>query len=760
MWVRRGLRELPSTSRLVQALCGEACMQSKNCRQTTSFQLVLQILAAVVSIHISIFVTSTNAFAELKPFSTERGTVLVEAELQRMFGALGPIEVGPIEKADENSKAIWIWPVYHNAKLVGYGFNTLGIIAIPGFSGRPIEMLVAINVDGSYRDVKIVHHEEPLFVVGYKNESLEAFAEQYNGKQVKARIKVRTPGTRAKRVKGKSYVNGISGATISVVVLNNTIIQSAIEVATQKIKGFTRVSPARVNTQLTETVTWQSLVQDGRIAHQHVTYGEVYKAFEGTSRAFSPVERQQPDHATFSDLWFVQINLPTIGTYLLGKDGYDRLMTRDLKPDENAILVLSNGPYSFVGKDFIPSTTPERLLITQGEFKVELQDTNFYNFLDPAWPKDMPRFTEARIFRIEATEPFDPSNAWTFNLNVIRGRTDFTRGVTRPFPARYHLPGQYFIKQDVLALNAEPATPLWQTLWLDRWEDIALLVAGLLLLTAVILLPKPFTQNARTFWYFRWVYLLYTVGFIGYYAQGQISITHIFTLTQSLFDSAAATSLLFDPIIFILGLYTLLTIVIWGRGFFCGWLCPFGAMQEFAGWLGHKLALPQLRVSWSNHRLANKLKYAIFVGLLVVSAVSLTRAEVLAEIEPFKTALTMQFARSWPYVGYAGGLLIASMFIHKVYCRYICPLGAGLALLGKLRLKDTIPRRDACGSPCQLCSARCEIKAITPTGRIDYDECVQCYECVVIHDDPNQCVPLVLGAKQTLRQSSSKALEV
>ena len=137
-----------------------------------------------------------------------------------------------------------------------------------------------------------------------------------------------------------------------------------------------------------------------------------------------------------------------------------------------------------------------------------------------------------------------------------------------------------------------------------------------------------------------------------------------------------------------------------------------------------------------------------------MSVYSLTTAEIMAEVEPFKTALTMSFVRSWPYVAYAGILLLASMFIHKFFCRYICPLGAALAIVGKLRAKDSIPRRNECGSPCQLCSVRCGINAIKPTGEIDYDECVQCYECVVIHDDHKLCVPLVQRAKLKTRQNA------
>ncbi|MEO0363122.1 MAG: 4Fe-4S binding protein, partial [Pseudomonadota bacterium] len=79
--------------------------------------------------------------------------------------------------------------------------------------------------------------------------------------------------------------------------------------------------------------------------------------------------------------------------------------------------------------------------------------------------------------------------------------------------------------------------------------------------------------------------------------------------------------------------------------------------------------------------------------------------------------------------------------------RYVCPLGALMAVGGVLRGRDWIARRAECGSPCQLCKVKCAYGAIKPTGEIRYAECFQCLDCVQIHDDREQCVPLILAAK-------------
>ena len=108
--------------------------------------------------------------------------------------------------------------------------------------------------------------------------------------------------------------------------------------------------------------------------------------------------------------------------------------------------------------------------------------------------------------------------------------------------------------------------------------------------------------------------------------------------------------------------------------------------------------------------------------------------------------------RSWPFVAWAVALVLLSAFVFKGFCRYLCPLGAGLAILGRLRRFDWIARRAECGTPCQTCRHRCDYQAIEPSGRIAYDECFQCLDCVAIHDDAARCAPLIQRARhRTIR---------
>jgi polyferredoxin len=191
----------------------------------------------------------------------------------------------------------------------------------------------------------------------------------------------------------------------------------------------------------------------------------------------------------------------------------------------------------------------------------------------------------------------------------------------------------------------------------------------------------------------------------------------------------------------------LLSLLYWGRGLFCGWLCPFGALQEFAHHIAKALHLPQIRVS---ERWDTRLKWIKYGALAVLIGTAFwpTLNDTLVEVEPFKTSITVGFDREWIYVSYAAFWLLLGLVVFKSFCRYLCPLGAFLALGGLLRRRDWIARRVECGSPCQLCKVRCKYGAIEPSGAVRYDECFQCLDCVTIHDDKTQCVPLILAARR------------
>jgi polyferredoxin len=203
----------------------------------------------------------------------------------------------------------------------------------------------------------------------------------------------------------------------------------------------------------------------------------------------------------------------------------------------------------------------------------------------------------------------------------------------------------------------------------------------------------------------------------------------------------------------LLWLFVAVTFFVWGRGTFCGWLCPFGALQELISKVTAALRIKQLRVPAKLDQQLKRVKYVVLALILISACISVTWTDRLVEVEPFKTSITLNFVRAWPFVLWAVATVLLSSFVYKGYCRYLCPLGAGMGLLGRLRRFDWIARRTECGQPCQRCRSVCAYQAIEKSGRVDYDECFQCMDCVVIYESESLCVPLLNNARKAAGQT-------
>jgi len=285
--------------------------------------------------------------------------------------------------------------------------------------------------------------------------------------------------------------------------------------------------------------------------------------------------------------------------------------------------------------------------------------------------------------------------------------------------------------------------PLWISVWRAKAFQITVLTIGLVLLTAIIFMQDYMVRFPKQFENLRHIFLAYTVIFIGWYTLGQLSIVDVFAFTHALMGDFHWSLFLEDPITCILWAYVAISVLLWGRGVFCGWLCPFGALQELINLGARKLRIKQFEPSFVIHQRLWAIKYVIFLALFAVSLESIGLAEKYAEIEPFKTTIILKFQREWGYVFYASVLLLISIFNGKFYCRYLCPLGAMLVIPSKLRLFDWFKRRKECGQPCRVCANECQVRAIYPDGSINASECLYCLDCQMTYYNDNKCPPLI-----------------
>ncbi len=647
----------------------------------------------------------------------------------------------------EKDSAMPVWPIFQqNAtenRLVGYVFESIDLAPIPGFSGVPINLLIAIDAQGNFLDVSALSQHEPVFLGGLGEGPLTTFLGQYKGLSLKQSIKIVTGSNATKNVSIETVqLDGITKATASVSIVNQTILSAALKVARKKLGFAAGRDPeliSRIRPDVVESHSIKELIEAGLIQHVVLSNADIEQKFAGTNGSGIDGEAIAHPRAPFIDLYMAYVSVPSIGRNLLRETTWKRLQDR-LEPGDSAILLMSSGRYSLIGDDFVRGSTPDRILLKQDQLPIEMRDLN----LDLALKGDQAgvKVESIAVFKIISRAGLDPSRPLDFVLPVTRLKgLIFPEKIVRDFTFSFNLPARFYTVPG-------SDNKSWVGMWHDKAGKLAVLMIGLAILVLALAWQKKLVGNERRFAVFRNSYLLYTLVFIGWYAQGQLSIVNLTGALQAMLAGRSLSFFLYDPMTVTLSVFVGISLVIWGRGTFCGWLCPFGALQEFAAKFARVLKIPQIRLKPTIDR---RLKYVKYVSLAVVLAApfySSNVTDLVVEVEPFKTAITLNFVRSWPFVAYALGLLIASMLVYKFFCRVLCPYGASLAVLGHLRLLNWIPRRHACGKPCQTCRHQCAYQAIAPGGRIQYAECFQCLDCVIIYASDERCAPLLLDKKR------------
>jgi NosR/NirI family nitrous oxide reductase transcriptional regulator len=615
-------------------------------------------------------------------------------------------------------------------RLLGYVMLSTDITDTPAYSGKPVVTLIGMDLKGRFVGVKVLKHSEPILLLGIPESALTKFNEQYLGKFVGDKVEI----GQSRPDEGVVGIDAISGATVTVIAQNQVMMTSGAAVARQAgILAPTVRAPAKF-TDTGRTLDWPALVKEGAVQRLAVAPEQL-----GLPRGPEP----------FIELWFGALNAPDIGRSLLGKSGWDSLMGQ-LKPGEQAIFIIRTaGKESFKGSGFVRGGIYDRVQLRQGMDAFTFRDLDYQNLYGLA-AAGAPRFNESAIF-IVRSGAFSAAYPW--KLAMLGNRVDRATGTRSfaSFEAKYWLPD--WALQGGRPEVQEPQAP-WVRIWQARAPQIALFALLLVAVGAVYAQRERLTRLAtrknkwpvNVFKYSAWVL---SIAFVGFGLMAQPSITQVLTWFHALLFRWEWALFLSDPFIFLFWIFIIVTVFVWGRGLFCGWLCPFGSLSELiykvAGAIG--LARFQRALPKALHDKLKWVKYGVFFGLLAVSMFSMTTAEMLAEVEPFKTTfLVGWFQRAWPYTLFAASLLALSIFIERPFCKYLCPLGASLAMPSTFRWFG-LRRKQEC-STCKACAKGCGAQAIDADGRIDHRECLHCLDCMILYTDTHACPPLVKERKQ------------
>ena len=721
-----------------------------------AFQQLLD-WAARICIALIALGCASSAFAE-KGKLRERLT----PEVMKVVFPAGAERLGPEEGSPP---AI---AVYQGDKVVAYVFSTLDIIAAPGYTTTPFDVIAGVDLNGRITGAKVVFHNEPYIVHDTSRQRLlDTFLAREAGRPL--------------RGGGANILSPdfVSGATISTRAMRSAVTITAGLVLRPRMARPAAAASAgpALDVDAFSRKSWEALLAAGAVASRQVTSGEVAAALEadGAAGAKLDVPLGTKDTSLYISFSTALFTPAAIGGNLVGMVNFEDYK-RHMPDDAQAIFLASKGPYNFLGKKFFVPSEGNRF----DRFRIVQDDKTFtfvqrdYRLLNP-FAEGIKGQEDAGLFVLPASAGFDPLKPW--RLEILVNGDGAAGPVTVAFPLDYKVPdlealtrrddsaergaqapaaaGQPVVAADAdkdsdlaIALDTEAGTPAWVDAWKDAKVNVAILAVLLTVLTLIFIFQAQLSRFRLAHRLVRNGFLLVVLVWLGWTAGVQLSTVNVINYVMAPFNHFDIGFYLAEPLMLIVAAYTLISVVLIGRGVFCGWLCPFGALQELLAQVSRALRVPQWNPPAALEQRLWWGKYiaAAVVLILVTTAVDPSGASL--EIEPFKTAITSKFTRAWPYVLYAVALLGIGLFSERAYCRFLCPLGGILAALDRLHLINLLKRRPECGNPCHLCERSCPVRAIEKTGKIITAECFQCLDCQVEYYDDKRCPPLVQIAKQ------------
>ncbi|MBS1167074.1 MAG: yccM 2 [Proteobacteria bacterium] len=605
---------------------------------------------------------------------------------------------------------------------IGWVFLNTDFVPATGYSGKPINILIGVDDKAVITGARLVKHSEPIVLVGIPEAKIKAVIEKYTGLDLK------------REAAGSTHdLDIVSGATVTIMVIDDSIRRSGIKAArTLGLEGFAAGTGPAADVKVVDrkdvVTDWTKLAGDGSIRRFSLSVTDINAAFDKLGDPRAAAHREAgADTDPYIDIYVGLASQPSIGRTLLGDAAYANLKSRLGEGDE-AIFVASTGHWSFKGSGYVRGGIFDRITLLQGEATIRFRDKDHLRVVRMA-PTDAPTFNEMDLFVIPKAANFDAAAPWRLQLLVSRAVGAIDK-LFLTYDVDYTLPPVYLkAAPQPTPVAASPApqvaadeeAPARDKLWLRIWEakrtEVAILVAALVALTGIFFFQTFATKNERVFRIIRLSYLAFTLVFVGWYANAQLSVVNLLAVLSALVSDFRWETFLMDPLIFILWFAVAAALLFWARGAYCGWLCPFGALQEWSNQIARWLRVPQVRLPWGLHERLWPIKYMIFLSLLGMSFYSLDMAEHYAEIEPFKTAIILKFDRPWPYILIALAALTPGLFIERFYCRYVCPLGGGLAIPARLHMFRWLKR---------------------------YRECVSCLHCQVLYQSTTRC-PVVVG---------------
>ena len=303
--------------------------------------------------------------------------------------------------------------------LVAYVFESVDLAPVPGFSGTPPNLLVALKPDGSFLAVRVLSQHEPVFVGGLGPEPLDRFVDQYARLSLKRSWRVDSAAKARNSGGGPDAIDGVAKATASVRIINESITAAALKVARAKLGYATGADPAlqiRPRLGAFTAKNWVELGASGLVSHFLVLNAEVETAFRGSIVEGLDQDGLANPDTPFIDIYFGALELPVVGRNLLGDKVFDKLTEK--LAGAHAIFVLSVGRWNPFDEPFVRGSVPERIFLDQDRLSFEIRDLDLE---DEPVLAGIPAGT-FKSLKIFEQAGFDPSRSWSLGARVTRSK--------------------------------------------------------------------------------------------------------------------------------------------------------------------------------------------------------------------------------------------------------------------------------------------------------------------------------------------------
>jgi NosR/NirI family transcriptional regulator, nitrous oxide reductase regulator len=224
----------------------------------------------------------------------------------------------------------------------------------------------------------------------------------------------------------------------------------------------------------------------------------------------------------------------------------------------------------------------------------------------------------------------------------------------------------------------------------------------------------------------KYVTFVLAVGYLGFTKSSLVSVSDVFRLTD-----LSVPEFKYSVTWYAFMLFVVVSTILWGR-VYCGRVCAFGALTQMLDPIVPRTMRLEIPVRIEKH--ANLIKYGVLAAVLAYYVVTRDVAGPIRYAEPFW--MFGLFGTTGMWVG-LGVLLVATVFVRNLYCRFLCPVGATLGLISSATTVFRIKRWSEC-STCKICEKTCEWGAIRGP-RIVKSECVRCDDCERLYHDRQKC---------------------